>query len=110
MREPGASDVLMCFCTVKPASTAFFASRPAANSTPGLLVLVHDVIAAINTSPSAIATPAALGCRDGLHQRPIRLHLDHIARRAFRSRRPRTRTHAVVGERKPLRQARCRAD
>ncbi|MNV69497.1 hypothetical protein D3C71_1624100 [compost metagenome] len=51
MREPGASDVLMCGCTLSPASTAFLASRPAANSTLGLLVLVQLVMAAISTSP-----------------------------------------------------------
>src|SRR5262245_33352706 len=43
MREPGASDVLTWPGTFKPACTAFLASRPAASSTPGLLVLVHDV-------------------------------------------------------------------
>src|SRR5258707_663377 len=57
MREPGASEVLMCGCTLKPASTAFLASRPAASSTPGLEVLVHDVIAAISTSPLPMVTP-----------------------------------------------------
>ena len=36
MREPGASEVLMCGCTFRPASTAFLASRPAASSTLGL--------------------------------------------------------------------------
>ncbi len=50
-REPGASDVLMLGLTLRPFSTAFFASRPAASSTPGFDVLVHDVIAAISTSP-----------------------------------------------------------
>src|SRR6266480_7998765 len=57
-REPGASDVLICGLTFKPFSTAFFASRPAANSTPGFDVLVHDVIAAITTSP----LPSSNGC------------------------------------------------
>jgi hypothetical protein len=51
MREPGASEVLMCGCTVRPASTAFLASRPAASITLGLLVLVQLVMAAISTSP-----------------------------------------------------------
>ena len=41
----------MCGATFSPASTAFFASRPAASSTPGLLVLVQEVMAAISTSP-----------------------------------------------------------
>ncbi len=57
MREPGASDVLMCGATFRPASTAFFASRPAASSTLGFDVLVHDVIAAISTSPFFTSTP-----------------------------------------------------
>jgi hypothetical protein len=51
MREPGASEVLMCGCTFRPASTAFLASRPAASSTLGLEVLVQLVMAAISTSP-----------------------------------------------------------
>jgi hypothetical protein len=37
--------------TVSPFATAFRASRPAATITLGLEVLVHDVIAAITTSP-----------------------------------------------------------
>ena len=41
----------MCGLTFRPASTAFFASRPAASSTLGLLVLVQLVMAAISTSP-----------------------------------------------------------
>ncbi len=41
----------MCGLTVRPFSTAFFASNPAASSTPGFDVLVHEVIAAISTSP-----------------------------------------------------------
>ncbi len=51
IRDPGASDVLMCGATVKPASTAFFASKPAASNTLGFEVFVHDVIAAIRMSP-----------------------------------------------------------
>jgi hypothetical protein len=51
MREPGASEVLMCGATFSPASTAFFASSPAASSTLGFEVFVHEVIAAISTSP-----------------------------------------------------------
>ncbi len=49
----------MCGFTVRPFSTAFFASKPAASSTPGFDVLVHDVIAAISTSPLPIGTDSA---------------------------------------------------
>src|SRR4051794_8995841 len=59
MREPGASDVFTCGLTFSPASTAFLASRPAASSTLGLEVLVHEVMAAISTSPLPML--AALG-------------------------------------------------
>ncbi len=48
----------MCGFTVRPSSTAFFASRPAASSTPGLEVLVQEVIAAISTSPLLISMPS----------------------------------------------------
>jgi aconitate hydratase len=41
--------------TVSPFSTAFFARMPAATSTLGFEVLVHEVIAAITTSPWPIA-------------------------------------------------------
>ena len=41
----------MCGLTLRPASTAFFASKPAASSTLGLEVLVQLVMAAISTSP-----------------------------------------------------------
>ncbi len=50
-REPGASEVLTRGCTLRPSSTAFLASKPAANKTLGLEVFVHEVIAAIKTSP-----------------------------------------------------------
>src|SRR5947208_4061210 len=60
MREPGASEVLMCGCTRKPASTAFFASSPAASSTPGLEVLVQLVMAAISTSPLPMVKSCAV--------------------------------------------------
>src|SRR6476661_11117432 len=56
MREPGARDVLMCGWTDRPASTAFFASRPAASITPGLDVFVQLVMAAISTSPLPMVT------------------------------------------------------
>ena len=57
-RDPGASDVFTCFFTVRPRSTAFLARRPAASSTPGLEVLVHEVIAAIITSPEPTSRPS----------------------------------------------------
>ncbi len=41
----------MCCLTRNPLATAFFANSPAAIITAGLLVLVHEVIAAIRTSP-----------------------------------------------------------
>ncbi len=49
--EPGASDVFTHGFVASPASTAFFASRPAATSTDGFDVLVQLVIAAITTEP-----------------------------------------------------------
>ena len=50
-REPGASDVFTHGLTVRPSSTAFFASNPAASMTAGFDVLVHDVMAAMTTPP-----------------------------------------------------------
>ena len=47
----------MCGCTRSPALTAFLASSPAASSTLGLDVLVHDVMAAISTSPWRMDRP-----------------------------------------------------
>jgi hypothetical protein len=38
-------------CTANPFALAFRANKPAPNITDGLLVLVHDVIAAITTDP-----------------------------------------------------------
>src|SRR5580692_6147640 len=49
--EPGASDVFTHGFTVSPLATALRANSPAATITLGLEVLVHDVIAAITTSP-----------------------------------------------------------
>ncbi len=49
--EPGASDVLTHGFVLRPLATALRASRPAASMTLGLDVFVHDVIAAITTSP-----------------------------------------------------------
>src|SRR6218665_2477430 len=57
MREPGASEVLICGCTTSPAATAFLASSPAASNTPGLEVLVQLVMAAISTSPLPTVMP-----------------------------------------------------
>ena len=63
-REPGASEVLTCFFDASPRSTAFFASSPAASSTPGFEVFVHEVIAAISTSPLPIRmSPLPVGKR-----------------------------------------------
>ena len=59
MREPGASDVLTCGLTVSPASTAFLASSPAASITLGFDVLVHEVMAAISTSPLPMVVSAS---------------------------------------------------
>ena len=50
-REPGASEVLTLGLTLRPNSTAFLATRPAAISTLGLEVLVQEVMAAIRISP-----------------------------------------------------------
>jgi len=52
--EPGDNDVLMYGETLRPALTAFCANKPAPNITEGLLVFVHDVIAAITTEPCLI--------------------------------------------------------
>src|SRR5690554_1785065 len=49
--EPGANEVLTQGLRVKPSSTAFLATKPAASITLGLEVLVQLVIAAITTSP-----------------------------------------------------------
>ena len=51
MRDPGASEVFIHGLTLSPCSTAFLASRPAASITIGFEVLVHEVMAAITTSP-----------------------------------------------------------
>ena len=50
-REPGARLVFTCGGTVRPFSTAFLATRPAASMTLGFDVFVHDVMAAIATAP-----------------------------------------------------------
>src|SRR3981189_1089145 len=48
---PGASDVLTQGLALRPLAAALRARRPAPISTLGLDVLVHEVIAAITTSP-----------------------------------------------------------
>src|SRR5262245_65775270 len=50
-REPGASEVLTHGLVSRPASTARFASSPAAIITVGFEVFVQLVIAAITTEP-----------------------------------------------------------
>src|SRR5271157_1764228 len=49
--EPGANEVLTHGLTVRPFAIAFRAKSPAAIMTFGFDVLVHEVIAAITTSP-----------------------------------------------------------
>src|SRR6266700_3233003 len=49
--EPGASEVLTQGLTVNPLAAALRAKRPAPIMTSGLDVLVHEVMAAITTSP-----------------------------------------------------------
>ena len=51
-RLPGASDVLTHGLALMPRSTAALATRPAATSTEGFEVLVHEVMAATVTAPS----------------------------------------------------------
>ena len=75
------------------ASTAFFASRPAASSTLGFEVLVHEVIAAISTSPLPIVMSLRARLRRlglvqrGGERRLVGRHLLDEARRARRRRR-----------------------
>src|SRR5439155_9738471 len=56
-RDPGASEDFTSGFARKPRSTAFFASKPAASITLGLLVFVQLVMAAINTLPCRISPP-----------------------------------------------------
>src|ERR1700730_5320183 len=49
--DPGASEVFTQGLTFSPLAAALRASRPAPTITLGFDVLVHDVIAAITTSP-----------------------------------------------------------
>src|SRR5260370_23771022 len=49
--EPGASEVLTQGLGLSPFSLAFLADSPAPTITLGLEVLVHEVIAAMTTSP-----------------------------------------------------------
>ena len=53
-RARGPREVLTHDFRFNPFSTAFLAKRPAASITEGLLVLVHEVIAAINIFQSLI--------------------------------------------------------
>src|SRR6266571_5121952 len=59
--EPGARLVFTHGCDLRPFSTAFFATRPAAIITDGFDVLVQLVIAAITTDPwcSLQSTPSS---------------------------------------------------
>src|SRR5438552_17976494 len=59
--EPGARLVFTHGCALRPFSTAFFATRPAAIITDGFDVLVQLVIAAITTEPwcSSQSTPSS---------------------------------------------------
>ena len=63
-REPGASDVFTHGFVSSPASTAFFASRPAATITDGFEVFVQLVIAAMTTEPWR-TTPWSSGTGSG---------------------------------------------
>src|SRR5205814_5522299 len=74
-REPGASEVFTQGLTLRPFSTAFFASSPAASITAGFEVLVQEVIAAITTSPCARSTVALRVERDSL---PTRLGVGRL--------------------------------
>src|SRR6266511_3665761 len=49
--EPGARLVLTQGLDERPSAAAFLATRPAATSTYGFEVLVHEVIAAMTTLP-----------------------------------------------------------
>ena len=66
-REPGASDVFTQGLHCKPASTAFFANRPAAIMTDGFEVLVQLVIAEITIEPwvTEVAAPGSSNCSGG---------------------------------------------
>jgi hypothetical protein len=50
-REPGPREVFTWEGVFRPLAAAFLASRPAAIMTPGLEVLVQEVMAAMTTSP-----------------------------------------------------------
>jgi hypothetical protein len=49
--DPGDNEVLINSGTYNPFANAFLANNPAAKMTPGLLVLVHEVIEAIKIEP-----------------------------------------------------------
>ena len=67
-REPGARLVFTYGLTLRPRSTAFCASRPAATITEGFDVFVQLVIAAITTHPSS--SVAAGRCATATVARP----------------------------------------
>ena len=58
-REPGASEHFTFGFTVRPFSTAFLATRPAATITEGFEVFVQEVIAAITTEAWLSERPVA---------------------------------------------------
>src|SRR3954454_8541470 len=64
--EPGARLVLTQGCDFRPRAAAFFATRPAATSTYGFEVLVHEVIAAMTTLPceSEKRSPPSSACTE----------------------------------------------
>ena len=55
-RDPGASEVFTQGCTFRPRSWALRATSPAPSITPGLEVLVQEVMEAMTTAPSSSVT------------------------------------------------------
>ncbi len=62
-REPGENDVFTHGLACNPRAAALRASRPAAITWNGLLVFVHEEMAAITTSPCRIGRSGATGRR-----------------------------------------------
>ena len=85
--EPGASEVFTQGFTVRPFSTAFFASRPAPTSTEGFEVLVQEVIAAMTTAPSftSYELPLAGTGTDLMSPPSVVMKLDFTSGRLMRS-------------------------
>ncbi len=83
--EPGASEVLTQGLRVRPRALALRASRPAAITLRGLLVLVQLVIAAMITAPSGIRPGfvfhLARRCRAPPVRRSARADAGSMARR-----------------------------